>query len=81
MINVIKLGRNFETLTCFENPSTLLVILSMILKPQYLYVIRHHKLSISPGVHVYNANHVTLRKAWIVNIVDLYVNIKSRVDS
>jgi len=37
------------------------------LEPQYLYVLRHHQLSISPGVHVYYTNHVTLRKVWIVN--------------
>jgi hypothetical protein len=43
------------------------------------------ELSISPGVPEYYTNHVTLRKVWIVNkqnnIGDLYVNIKSRVDS
>jgi hypothetical protein len=37
------------------------------LEPHYLYVLRHHHLSISPAVHVYYANHVTLRKVWIVN--------------
>jgi hypothetical protein len=37
------------------------------LEPHYLYVLRHQQLSISPGVHVYYANHVTLRKVWIVN--------------
>jgi hypothetical protein len=50
--------------------STLLVILSMIryhLEPQYLYVLRHQKLSISPGTLVYCTNHVTPRKVWIVN--------------
>jgi hypothetical protein len=38
------------------------------LEPQYLYtVLCHHKLLISPGIHVYYTNHVTLRKVWIVN--------------
>jgi hypothetical protein len=45
----------------------------------------HHKLSISPGVHVYYTNHVTQKsmdcKQAKKNIGDLYVNIKSRVDS
>jgi len=31
------------------------------LEPQYLCVLRHKKLSISPGVLVYYTNHVTLR--------------------
>ena len=37
------------------------------LEPQYLCVLHHKKLSISPGILVYYTNHVTLRKVWIVN--------------
>jgi hypothetical protein len=34
----------------------------IIHEPQYLYVLRHHKLSISPGVLLFYTNHVTPRK-------------------